>query len=96
MFSSDLCKENEYCKTVYLYACGLLLLLKTILEYILRILIFTDLFLPRNSAKIGGRENFPFFGKKSLTNRLIVSNVKNMVSNLKKEEAINPLQLLIF
>ena len=27
VFSSDLCKENVYCKTVSLYACGLLLLL---------------------------------------------------------------------
>ena len=27
VFSSDLCKENDYCKTVSLYACRLLLLL---------------------------------------------------------------------
>ena len=60
MFSSDLCKENDYCKTVILYTCGLLLLLKTNLEYISRILIFADLYLPRNSAKIERRENFPF------------------------------------
>ena len=27
VFSSDLCKENDFCKTVSLNACGLLLLL---------------------------------------------------------------------
>ena len=52
MVLSDLCKENNYCKTASLNACGLLLLLWTNLENILRILIFEDLDLPRNGAKI--------------------------------------------
>ena len=59
---SDLCKENYYCKTASLNACGLLLLLWTNLEHISRILIFADPYLPRNYAKIGRRENFPFYG----------------------------------
>ena len=63
MFFSDLCKEN-CCKTVSLNAFGLLLLLWTNLENISQILIFADLTLPRNSAKIGRRENFPFYGIK--------------------------------
>ena len=60
MFLSNLSKEN-YCKTVSLNACGLLLLLWTNLENISRILIFADLDLPRNSAKIGQREIFPLY-----------------------------------
>ena len=59
---SDLCKENNYCKTASLDACGLLLLLWTNLENISRILIFADLDLPPNCAKIGRRENFPLYG----------------------------------
>ena len=59
---SDLCKENNYCKTASLNACGLLLLIWTNLENISLILIFADLDLPRNCAKIGRRENFPFYG----------------------------------
>ena len=55
-------QENNYCKTTSLNACGLLLLLWTRLENISRILIFADLYLPRNCAKIGQRENFPFYG----------------------------------
>ena len=62
-FFSDLCKENNHCKTVALNACGLLLLLWTNLEIISLILIFADLDLPRNCAKIRRRENFPFYGK---------------------------------
>ena len=58
---SDLCKENNYCKTASLNACGLLLLLWTNLENISWILIFTDLGLPRNCAKIGCSKNFPFY-----------------------------------
>ena len=58
----DLFKENNYCKTASLNACGLLPLLWTNYENILRILIFADLDLPRNCAKIGRRENFPFYG----------------------------------
>ena len=66
MFLSDLCKESTYCKTVALKSCGylllgLLLLLWANLENISRILIFADLDLGRNSAKIGRREFFPFY-----------------------------------
>ena len=55
-------KKKDYFKTVSLNACGLLLLLWTNLENISRILIFADLELPRNFAKIRRRENFPFYG----------------------------------
>ena len=61
-FLSDLCKENNYFKTVSLNTCRLLLLLWTNLENILLILIFADLELPQNCAKIGQRKNFPFYG----------------------------------
>ena len=64
---SGLCKENNYSKTASLNAYGLLLLLWTNLENISRILIFADLDLPRNCAKIG-RENFSIlrYGKTPL------------------------------
>ena len=55
-------KSKNYCKTVSLNACGLFLLLWTNLENISRILMFADLILPRNSAKIRRLENFPFYG----------------------------------
>ena len=61
----DLSTEN-YCKTVSLNLCGLLLLFWTNFENISRLLIFADLDLPRNSAKIGRRENFPFYGYRYL------------------------------
>ena len=64
MFLSDLCKENNHCKTVSLNACGLLPLLWLHLENISLILIFADLDLPRNCAKIRQSENFPFYGMK--------------------------------
>ena len=63
---SDLCEENSYCKTASLNACGLLLLLLTNFENISRILIFADLDLPRNCAKIGQRKKFPFYGIKNI------------------------------
>ena len=63
---SDLCQENNYCKTASLNACGLLLSLWTNLENISRILIFADLDLPRNCAKIGRCENFPFYGNSQI------------------------------
>ena len=59
---TDLCKENNNCKTTPLNVCGLLLLLWTNLENISRIFNFADLDLPRNCAKIGRGENFPFYG----------------------------------
>ena len=60
MVLSDLCKENKYCKTASLNACGLLLLLWRNLENISRILIFADLDLLRNCAKIGCAKIFHF------------------------------------
>ena len=45
------------------------------LEYISRILIFADLYLPRNNAKIGRRENFPFYGIPFWDLAVLISNV---------------------
>ena len=66
-------KYKDYCKTVSLYACGLLHLLWTNLEKISRILIFADLELPRIFAKIRRRENFPFYGISPLALQEITS-----------------------
>ena len=74
MFLSDLYKENNYCKMVSLNAGGLFFLLWTNLENISRIFVFADLDLPRNSAKIGRRENLSFYG--SLKNTLRVYILK--------------------
>ena len=60
MVLSDLCKENNYCKTAPLNAFGLLLLLWANLENISRILIFADLDLPRNARKLGDAKIFHF------------------------------------
>ena len=67
-------RKKNYCKTVSLNACGLLLLLWTNLENISRILIFADLILPRNFAKIRRRENFPFYGNTLLQSDDLLRN----------------------
>ena len=64
---SDLCKrkhllQNVIFERLWVIALWLLLFLWANLENILRILIFADFDLPRNSTKIGRRKNFPFYG----------------------------------